>query len=422
MNGYNKNNTIRIFLIIAGLSAFGSHFYNLLKLSLLEPNFLDLAYYYVWGDLLDKGINFYQLNLLDQKTFEFLQTHTNIPFSFLRDRPLISFINPGIVYSPAFIAFMSLFAKMDFNDATLVWTLLNYSALIISILVLMKTLDIKIDTINLSIFSFLVFSFQPLIECTAIGQSNLLILCMLVLSLWAVKSERLYMAGLFMAIAIHIKPQYGFIALLFLLNQMYKPLLSTILAYCSISAASIVVAGMDFQKGYFMGLLNIGKYTYDKITWEGNISLLSAVTRVLDGKYIDATIIIHAMFAIAFTLYTVKHFWRPYKKDLFILEFSWMIALLLLFLPMLEEHYLVLLYFPILVIYAYLNNLNRFWQSTFIIGFLLVAMKYSLVRFEIFNSGLPSLLANGKLYGLILITITIFHCWQKALKQSDVGM
>ncbi|MFH1002445.1 MAG: glycosyltransferase family 87 protein, partial [bacterium] len=397
MNNHNKENvsvSIRVLLIIAGLYAIGSHLHTLLKLYLLEPNLLDFAYYYVWGDLLNKGINFFQLDCLNQKSLEFLLTPTNIPISHLRDRTILSFISSGLVlYSPAFLVSMSLFAKMDFNNAALIWTLLNYSALMVSIFVLMRTLDIKMDTINFSILSFLVFSFHPLIECTAIGQSNLLILCMLVLSLWAVKSKRPYMAGLFMSIAIHIKPQYGFIALLFLLNRMYKPLISTIVSYCLISAVAIVVVGINFQIDYFIGLFNIGEYTYNKITWEGNISLLSAATRLLDGRYIDEARIIHAMIAVAFILYTIKQFWRPYNKNLFILEFAWMIALLLLFLPMLEEHYLVLLYFPILVIYAYLNNLNRFWQSTFIIGFLLVAMKYSLVRFEIFNSGLPSLLA-----------------------------
>jgi hypothetical protein len=161
----------------------GAHLLAFIRQALVEPNFLDTAYYYVWGDLLHRGINIYLVEPFDSKTLEFLSSPVGLPIPHLSQRNYFSFINTGVViYSPAFLSVMSLLSLTTFKVAAAVWTLINYGALVLSALLIVRILNIRPDAVTLSVVSFMVFSFQPLLECTALGQSNLILLCMLSLS------------------------------------------------------------------------------------------------------------------------------------------------------------------------------------------------------------------------------------------------
>lgn len=397
----NKFSYSQVILIIAGLYAICNYLHNIVKIFLLEPNFCDFACYYFFADLLNKGINFFRI---DQQTIESLKTISNIPVHICGAREATA------LYSPAFYSLMSLIAKLKFNIANLIWFLINNIVLVISIIFLMKIIILKIDIINLSICSILVFLFQPLIESVGIGQANLLILGMLVLTLWSIMKEKFIIAGLFMAVAIHIKPQYGFISLLFLIKKIYRPFLSTIFFYCLISVISVLVVGWEFSIDYFPCLINSGRFTYEyeRLLWTGNSSFLSTILRLLNGKYFNICKIIHSFLIIIILLYTIKLFYNKFNKEHFPLEFAWMTSLSLFLSPFLHEHYFVLLYLPIFIIYSKINYLSRLWQYIFIFGFLLTGLRYSLEQFNFFHFGLASILANGKLYGLIFILLTIF--------------
>jgi hypothetical protein len=411
---------LEVIVMIFGLLAVGGHFHTIVKQMMLEPNLLDFSYYYVWGELVDKGINYLRLGSLTPQALEFLNSSANIPIPHIEHRLISTFIPHGFaLYSPSFLSFMSLFARMDFVFAATLWTIMNYVALIASILVLTKALAIKIDTLNAFIFLCIVFSFQPLVECVAIGQSNLLILFFLSTGLWAMTREKPFLAGFLIACAVHIKPQYGMICLLLLIKRQYRPLLSAVVSYCVIAASTLFIVDLQFQLDYFSTLLGIGEYASKLLMWPFNLSLLSALTRLVGGDHIIVARVIHGMLALAMIIYLLGLLWRPYRYDLFAFEFSSVILMTLLFLPVTEEHYFVLLYLCIFVNYKYLGSLDRPWQGAFIIAFLLLAMRYSVARFELFHAGLPSLLSNGRLYGLIFLTAVNFRCWVTMMKGDD---
>ena len=407
---------VKILIMTIGLYALGTHLHAFIRQAIVEPNFLDTAYYYVWGDLLRKGIDIYLVQPFDSKTLEFLSTPVGLPISHLSQRSYFSFINTGVlIYSPAFISLVSLLSLMAFKTACTVWTLFNYGALVLSILLILRSLDLKLDAVTLSLVSFMVFSFQPLLECTALGQSNLFLLCMLSVSLWATKSEKPYLAGLFLSLAIHIKPQFALLVFLFPLNGMYRHFASTIVCYCLIVVASLPFAGLNLQLDYFRALLRTATYAQDTtmLEWGKNLSLLSAMTRFLGASNIPELRLLNAAFAVGVLAYTFKKFRMPYNANLFVQEFGYMTAIVLLLVPVFEEHYLVLLYLPILCLFANLANMDRFWQAVFLVGYLLTGLKYSLVSFPAFSSGFLSLFSNGKLYGLIIITVSAFFCWKR---------
>jgi hypothetical protein len=244
---------------------------------------------------------------------------------------------------------------------------------------------------------------------------------MLSLSLWVTKNERPYWAGLFLSFAIHMKPQFALLLLLFPLKGMYRHLTSTIICYILIALVSLPVTGFDLQLGYFRALFRTAAYAQEAtmLEWSKNLSLLSAMTRLLGGTHIGELRLLNTLFAVGVLAYSFKKFLRPYNALSFVLEFAYMTALVLVLVPVFEEHYLVLLYLPILCLFANLSNLGRFWQGGFLVGYLFVGLKYSLVSFPAFNSGFPSLFYNGKLLGLLVITITTFFCWKKTSTTLD---
>jgi hypothetical protein len=185
-----------------------------------------------------------------------------------------------------------------------------------------------------------------------------------------------------------------------------------------IGVFTLSVVGVQFQLDYFCNLLKMGQYASRLLIWHFNLSLLAALTRLLGSDHLLVAKMIHGALAFAVVIYLVRLLWRPYRHDLFILEYSAVILISLLFLPVAEEHYFVLLYLSIFVVYSYLGYLDRPWQILFIIAFLLLALRYSVGRFDYFRLGFPSLLGNGKLYGLILLTTVNFQCWRAAIKNN----
>ena len=413
---------VRILVVTLGLYALGSHLHTFIRQALVEPNFLDTAYYYVWGDLLRKGIDIYLVQPFDSKTLEFLSTPAGLPIPHLSDRPYLSFINTGVlIYSPVFISFVSLLSLIAFKTACIVWALFNYGALVLSVLLILKTLDLKLDAVTLSLVSFMVFSFQPLLECTALGQSNLILLCMLSLSLWATKKENPLWAGMFMSFAIHMKPQFALLVLLFPLKGMYRHLASTLLCYVFIAVVCLPITGSNLQASYFRALFRTAAYAQEAtmLEWGKNLSLLAVLTRLLGGTHLDALRILNAVFAFVVLVYSFRKFRMPYNARLFVQEFAYLTGLVLVLVPVFEEHYLVLLYLPILCLFSQLPHIDRLWRGIFVVGYLLVGLKYSLASFPTFNAGFLSLFSNGKLYGLIATTACTFFCWKIAVAFSS---
>jgi len=291
----------------------------------------------------------------------------------------------------------------------------NYTALVAAVLVLINIAGVKFHVLNLAFFSFIVFSFQPLIECIAIGQSNILILFFLSLSLYFGKADKHSLAGFFLSLAIQIKPPFGLIALIFTVKGMRKAFLSTVVFYVLTSLVTVPVVGINAHIAYFRNvLLIVGPGHEGVIAWIKNLSFLSAATRLIGLEYAPQIRVLVLIIAIALLSFVIAKFRLLHRKESLSAEFAVMTSLALLLPPFLEEHHLVVLYLPIFVIMVSLHSLNRGWQAAFIVGHLLVALRYSLSRFSAFSFGLPSILQNGKLYGLILISIAAFLCWENA--------
>ena len=180
--------------------------------------------------------------------------------------------------------------------------------------------------------------------------------------------------------------------------------------------ASLPFSGLNLQLDYVRALLRTATYAQDTsmLEWGNNLSLLSAMTKLVGKTYIEEIRLLNAIFSVAVLVYVGKQFRAPYNAARFTQEFAHATALVLLLVPVFEEHYLVLLFLPFLCLFAKLPDLGRYGQTAFLLAYLLVALRYSTVSFPPFRFGLPSLLANGKLYGLFIVVVTAFLLWKKS--------
>ena len=394
----------RTILILVGIYAVGTFTHEALKFFLVDPNFCDFAVFYFLSDLLDQGMNF--LNITPDE-LKVLQANSGIPH--------ICYPEPGVaLYSPAFYAVVALLTAFDFHLANLFWFFLNCLALISSILLLMHTFKIEMNIVNFSIASFLVFTYQPLVENVALGQSNIIILFFLTLSVNAMMSSRFKQAAILVACAALIKPQYAVLFLFFALKRLYKPFILSIVFYVMANLVSVIHVGWEFLPDfYYPGLVNAGRLALDAAVWEKNYSLFSALCKLSSGEMINFLRFINAfLFVCAFAI-VIFLFRSNLKRDLIPFEFSWFVSLILVFMPLLEEHYLVVLYLPIFLLFSRMNHWSQKVQCIFIIGFLMVALRYSFERFEFLQLGFPSIVTNGKLYGTLLIMLALLLCHKR---------
>ena len=75
---------------------------------------------------------------------------------------------------------------------------------------------------------------------------------------------------------------------------------------------------------------------------------------------------------------------------------------------------------PIFLLLARMNDMTKKVQCVFIIGFLLVSLRYSLERFEFLQLGFFSIVTNGKLLGTILIMLALLLFHKKA--DADISI
>lgn len=109
------------------------------------------------------------------------------------------------VYPPIVLLIFTPFLLFDFSTASIIWTLINFLLLFLSLFFLAKIFEIKFfSDLNLLLMS-LVFASFPVKFTLGMGQINLLILFLLVLSLFYIKKGREYLGGIFLGLSIAIK-------------------------------------------------------------------------------------------------------------------------------------------------------------------------------------------------------------------------
>jgi hypothetical protein len=250
---------------------------------------------------------------------------------------------------------------------------------------------------------FVVFNYQPLIENLALGQSNIVLLLLVTLAWWGLRTHRSWVAAVAVATTPHIKPQYALlIPLLWWMGERRTSACALLLTSLGV-VAGLILLGPAQYIAFAQHLLSDPEYLY---AWIKNLSLRATFYRLAaglpqplllaNGLTVASMITLLIIFARAIT--------RSLPADSPKLDWSWGLGVtaLLLFSPLMEEHHLVLLLLPLsLLLLAGLDPPLPRWDQVLLIGsILLLASRYSLEQFAVFHQGALSLLATGKLLGV----------------------
>jgi hypothetical protein len=250
------------------------------------------------------------------------------------------------------------------------------------------------------------FNYQPLVESLALGQANVLLLLLVTLAWWGARTGHPWVAAASVAVCPFVKVQYALI--LPALWWMKQPrILRGALLFIAIGVTvSLAVLGPAHHTAYIRYLLNPPDYLR---TWTANLSPGAIFHRLLsphgearllaDGLTlaVDAILVVIVARAIP----------RGVRPDSPVFDWAWalVVTAIPLVSPLTEEHHLTVLLLPLaLLLLARWDMPLRSAESGLLLAsVLLLGSRYSLERFPVFQAGIPSLLAGGKLVGALCL-------------------
>ena len=388
----NRNSKIKIILVILSCFFVLNYIHTILRLIFVTDNFFDFNHYYAFSELLSKHFNIYNLS---NSKINLLAHQLNLPNSFPK----------ATGYSPIIYFLFYPLTILPPNISCLVWVIFNNLILFISIYFLYNLIGNN-DFLNLFALLFVAFTFQPIIETIGVGQINILIFFFIILSIHFIYNGKIYLSSIFLAFPVLIKPQYGLLLVFFLWKKQYSLINYTIFNYILLRGLGIIYYGLNIELSYWKELLFLATNKYaDSVR---GISIKNIIDRIIMGikkSYISYGQIFYIIISILLTVYSFSKISRSSTKDnIYIKDFSIIICLIAIISPLTYKHHLVLTIIPLLLIINNPRSLPNYKCITlFIISFCLIALKYSLMRFQFFHYGLGAIFTSGKLIGVIFL-------------------
>jgi hypothetical protein len=252
---------------------------------------------------------------------------------------------------------------------------MHATILVLVIILLWKTFLGESGLMGLALAAALVFMIRATLSTLAFGQTNFLVLLMLLLFWRDRERER---GGIWLALGIFTKPFLAFLLVYLLLQRHWRAIASTIFALAAISLLSIVVFGPATFSSYFTAnpVAKMPDYVYTEML---NQSLLATILRLTEYDFSDTSPLTYPTF-IALTLILAGiTSWLVYRLDAS--HADWMLALTLslalLLYPATLEHYSVLLIVPILLLWTHRQELiGGLWGVVVFITLTYVLISY----------------------------------------------
>jgi GT2 family glycosyltransferase len=371
---------VTLFLLLV-LSAAAVRFAHDAVKFAVTSDFIDFAHYYTYARLVAEGANPF-----DPGAIAAMDARLRLPRS------------PGAAdYPPLFYLLVQPWTSLPFRAGALAWLATAHLCVAATAAMLLRWAPAALPA-RMAAVLFVGLMYQPLYEDLAVGQSNTVLLALVTAAWWQARRGHAWLAGAALGLAVHVKPQYGLVV----------PLLA-LAGRVDVAGRAIVVGSVGFAIG--LAVLGIDHYTawVHEITRTGfefifawNISasaILRRLGRLVEAPAVTATIL--TWIVNAGVLAVVVGAMLRRERDT--ADAQWALALtsVILVSPMLEEHHFVLLLFPIAVVLLQPapERASGPADAALALGaILLLASRYSVVRFETSGSLVAVLLA-GKWLG-----------------------
>ena len=412
-----SNGIYFIFTILIAAFILLTYLHDTFKMAIFSE-FEDFCNYYLYSKALRLNYNVYTL---DEATKEQIMRDFGIP-------PIKSDALICTLHSPAYSTLFLVFTFFEYRIASLLWFILNHILLITSVLIILRLIYEKIIGIDgkfIIISSiFLVFVFQPLIENMDIGQVNPFVFFFFVLCLYFLNKKRYAISGAMLSLGILIKPHFILLLPFLLWKKCYRVFFSALISFIILEILGILINGSGVYADYLTQTSRILYPSIGNMSMR-NLSLGTLINRVANlavhPSFLNVTICL-ALFALLLLFAYLFHVTKSEFKTLdlsFILEFSLAIIFVLIAAPIVHEHYYIMLYLPILFLWAKLSrDGKKIPLFLFFLSFLLIGLKYSLISFPMFRTGPLAIFSGLKLYGVLVLFFLTAYVIRKDSRKS----
>jgi hypothetical protein len=312
--------------------------------------------------------------------------------------------NPPIkvnAHPPSSVLLALPFAFLSYSDAFLVWNLISLLALVLSLWLVIRQLDIPFTAWSLLPTIVLLTWCNPFRQHIFQGQINLLLLPLFV-GIWAAdRSGRPDLAGVLLGLATAIKLFPGFLFVYYLLRRQWKVLGIGTLTVAAVTGLTAAVLGVDTYTSYVHDVLPQVQEFKD---WWANISLFGFWSKLFLGQsghviplyqspilaaagaYVSCALVIGVLSWVV---------WRARTRTQQDLAFALTLTTMLLVSPIAWDHYFVFLLVPLALLWTHLPSS---WVAKAIFPVLIVSMWFpAKVIWDNTIPG-PAEIKDGKIY------------------------
>ena len=366
-DGILVGNGCVLVLILMGFTAF-NYFYN----GIFRPFFtdkIDFEAYYNAALAFKFGAPLYDFMI---RFFEVGPAKYNGPLPY--------------VYPPPFAVFLSPLAYMGFKHAVLFWNLVNQILFFSGVLLLLKTIARKYSWMELGAIIFVCLNFRPLFIDHLLGQCNIVLFFLMVLTLYFYRSNKDVYAGISLAMACVIKVIPCFLLGYFLWKRQYKVFVAGVLTLLLIFVYSLLFFDIDLYVWYFSFMSNQTLFDafHDNHALTGFFTRLLAHTIWTQGIFnspmaAKVCIVLSSLTVIAVFFIITRKKCEP-KDDRTLREYALAIITMLLLSKMTSTPYLVML-LPCLGIWVhelFRYRMNNMWMLLSAAAYGIVAIWYPL--------------------------------------------
>jgi hypothetical protein len=235
-----------------------------------------------------------------------------------------------------------------------------------------------------------------------------MLLLLVTLGWWGSRTDHRWLAGGALGLAVHVKPQYGLVVPLVWLAGEGAVAARAIVVGAAGTALGIAVLGVSpYVEWVKRVILDPGEA---RRVFPWNISIRAVLERAL-GAFGAGTAVVEVLVLVidvAILALVIRALRRASAARGVARDWAWALAAttVLLVTPMMEEHHLVLMLFPLAVLLLARDAWpprSALDSVLLVTGVVLLATRYSLVDFPRFQSGLPALALGAKVLGAGLI-------------------
>ena len=348
--------------------------------------FIDFAHYYTYGTAVARGIDPYDVDAIAK----------------LDGALHMRRAGGGAAYPPLFYLFMQPWVWLPFRLSSVIWFAVNQVLLFAALLFCFRRYATAAP-VQIALGLFVVFNYQPLFENVVLGQSNVLLLFLVILAWWGLRSGRSWTAAMAVGLAPHIKPQFGLLLPLLWWMGYGRVCVRALVVAVAGLGAGLIALGPAQHANYLHYILTLPDHPP---TWFLNLSPRGTLHRLMGG--VDQSGSLTSLLVMALDVALIIVFARatrgPVSSSSARLDWSWSLGLVaaMLFSPFTEEHHFVLLLFPLLLLLLgdAVSSMPQTERAALVFVVILLGSRFSLVQFPAFHQGALSLLATGKLLGV----------------------